>query len=241
MSKAQPYLPDMLPVLARGKHRNPRKGACFMELASYLAGERWSDHPACTHPLLASVARLVNDHTSDEARPRLAELIPSVIGLAGDDLHIDALISLRCATIALPVAAADRQRVLAVSVLVCESVLAQLDGRRWDSISPDSERVLGAVPQARQWADRFTSNLRPRLAAFRRQAAPHAVSCAVEGAAHALVPDPDAMLRRMLDESIDICAAWTGKATAGVRVDDAAWAEVCRLTVVADSRLHQPT
>jgi hypothetical protein len=84
-----------------------------MELASYLAGERWSDHPACTHSLLASVARLVNDYTSDEGRPRLAELIPSVIGLTGDDLHIDALIALRCATIALPVAAADRQRVLA--------------------------------------------------------------------------------------------------------------------------------
>ena len=28
-----------------------------MEFASFLAGERWSDHPACTHPLLAGVAR----------------------------------------------------------------------------------------------------------------------------------------------------------------------------------------
>ena len=46
-------LPELVPVLSRGKHRNPRRGACFMELASYLAGERWSDHPACTHPLLA--------------------------------------------------------------------------------------------------------------------------------------------------------------------------------------------
>ena len=76
MSRSQS--PEMLPLLSRGKHRNPRKGACFMELASYLAGERWSDHPACTHPLLASVARLVNDYTSDAERPRLAELIPSV-------------------------------------------------------------------------------------------------------------------------------------------------------------------
>jgi hypothetical protein len=236
MSKAQPHLPDILPVLSRGKHRNPRKGACFMELASYLAGERWSDHPVCTHSLLASVARLVNDHTSDEGRPRLAELIPSVIGLTGDDLHIDALITLRCATIALPVAAADRQRVLAVSVLVCESVLAQLDGRPGDSLSPESERVLRAVPQARQWADRFMSNLRPRLAAFRHQAAPHAVSSAVDGAAHALIPDPDVPLRRMLVESIDICAAWTGKGTSGVGVADAAWAEACRLTVAADGR-----
>jgi hypothetical protein len=205
-----------------------------MELASYLAGERWSDHPACTHSLLASVARLVNDHTSDEGRPRLAELIPSVIGLTGDDLHIDALITLRCVTIALPVVAADRQRVLAASVLVCERMLAQLDGRRRDSLSPDSERVLGAVPQAAQWADRFTSNLRPRLADFRRQAAPHAVSCAVDAAAHAPIPDPDAMLRRMLVESIDICAAWTGKTASGAGVNDAAWAAAYRHTVAAD-------
>ena len=48
--------------------RNPRKGACFMEYASYLAGEDWSDHPACTHPLLAAIARHVNDCTTDAAR-----------------------------------------------------------------------------------------------------------------------------------------------------------------------------
>jgi hypothetical protein len=234
MSKNQPHLPDMLPLLSRGKHRNPRKGACFMELVSYLAGERWSDHPRCTHSLLASVARLVNDHTSDEGRPHLAELIPAVIGLTGDDLHIDALISLRCATIALPVAAADRQRVLAVSVLVCERVLARLDGRRGNSLSPDSERVLEAVPEAAQWAGRFTSQVGPRLTAFRRQSAPDAVRYAVEGAAHALIPDPDALLRRMLVESIDICAAWTGNRASGVGADDATWAEACRLTVAAD-------
>jgi hypothetical protein len=208
MSKAQSHSPDLLPLLSRGKHRNPRKGACFMELASYLAGEQWSDHPACTHSLLASVARLVNDYTSEAERPGLAELIPSVIGLTGDDLHIDALISLRCAAIALPVAAADRQRVLAVSVLVSERVLAELDGSG-DSLAPETERVLASVPHARQWAERFTSNVHPRLTAFRRQAAPHAVRCAVEGAAHALVPDPDVLLRMMLVESIDICTAWT--------------------------------
>jgi hypothetical protein len=36
--------PDLFPILSPGKHRNPRTGACFMELASLLAGERWSDH-----------------------------------------------------------------------------------------------------------------------------------------------------------------------------------------------------
>ncbi len=232
MSNVQPQLPEMLPLLSRGKHRNPRKGACFMELASYLAGERWSDHPTCTHSLLASVARLVNDHTSDDGRPQLAELIPSVIGLTSDDPHIDALIALRCTTIAMPVAAAERQRVLAVSVLVCERILAQLDGRPADSISAESRRVLDGVPQATQWADCFTSNIRPRLATFRRHAAPHAVRCAVDGAAHALIPDPEAMLRTMLVDSIDICAEWIDRVPrAGREIDDAAWADACRLTV----------
>ncbi|HSK97732.1 MAG TPA: hypothetical protein VK891_14015, partial [Euzebyales bacterium] len=68
MATDTPHLPDQVPILSRGKHRSPRKGACFMELASYLAGERWSDHPACTHPLLAALARHVNDRTTDAGR-----------------------------------------------------------------------------------------------------------------------------------------------------------------------------
>src|SRR5688572_24415048 len=159
MSKPQPDLPDMLPVLSRGKHRNPRKGACFMELASYLAGERWSDHPACTHPLLASLARHVNDRTSDSERWQLAHLIPSVIGLTGDDLHIDARIALRAARTALPIVAAERQRVMAVSVLASERVLAVLDHRPVGSLEDESRQALEAVPQAEQWARRFSRGI----------------------------------------------------------------------------------
>ena len=90
MSGYEARPPELIPMLSRGKHRGPRTGACFMELASYLAGERWSDRPACTHPLLAAVARDVNDYTSDTGRAQLAGLIPSVIGLTSEDLHIDA-------------------------------------------------------------------------------------------------------------------------------------------------------
>src|SRR5437773_328599 len=92
---AQP--PALLPILARGKHRNPRKGACFMELASLLAGER------------------------------------------------------------------------------------------------------------------FTGGVRASEKAFRRQAAPIIVRDAVEGIAHACVPDPDGMLRDLLVQAIAECAAWTGR------------------------------
>jgi len=89
-------VPDVLPVLSRGKHRSPKRGACFMEMASYLAGERWSDSPSCTHPLLAAVARAVNDHVSDAGRAAIAPLIPSVIGLTSDDARLDAELALVC-------------------------------------------------------------------------------------------------------------------------------------------------
>jgi hypothetical protein len=46
-----------------------------------LSGEKWSDHPACTHPAISALARAVNDCTSDTARSALAPLIPTVIGL----------------------------------------------------------------------------------------------------------------------------------------------------------------
>jgi hypothetical protein len=147
--------PVVLPILSRGKHRSPRKGACFMEFASLLAGERWSDHPACTHPLVAAVARHVNDYTSDAGRARLADLIPSVIGLTGDDLHIDARIALGSARLALPVAAAERQHVLAVGVLSCERVLAELDGRPVGTLEEQSRSALAKASHAARWAEQF--------------------------------------------------------------------------------------
>jgi len=144
MSGYEAHPPELIPILSRGKHRSPRQGACFMELVSFLAGERWSDHPACTHPLLAAVARDVNDYTSNAGRPRLAELIPSVIGLTGEDLHIDARIALVCAQRALPVVAAERQQTMAVSVLACERVLAALDGRPAGWLEEQSRQGAGA-------------------------------------------------------------------------------------------------
>src|SRR3954454_3044085 len=118
-----------VPVLGRGKHRSPRKGACFMEFASYLAGERWSDHPSCTHPLLARLARLTNDYTSDATRQHLVELVPSVVGLTSDDVRVDLRIALRAALTALPVVAEARQRTMALTVVVANRLLAMLDGR----------------------------------------------------------------------------------------------------------------
>ena len=213
MARYEADPPELVPVLSRGKHRNPRRGACFMELASYLAGERWSDHPSCTHPLLAALARDVNDYTSDAARGRLAALIPSVIGLTGDDLHIDARIALVCARMALPVVAASRQQVLAVSVLVCERVLAGLDGQPAGGLTEPSRAALARVPHAAQWARGFTRDLPVTATAFRRRAAPFTVHTAAEGTAHACIPQSDGMLRDLLIGAIGEYAAWAGRDT----------------------------
>jgi hypothetical protein len=224
MSHHHPQSPALLPVLSRGKHRNPRKGACFMEFASLLAGERWSDQPACTHPLLAAAARHVNDHTSDAGRPRLVTLIPSVIGLTGHDLRIDARIALRSAILALPVVAAERQRVMAVSVLSCDRMLAELDGRPAAELEAPSRHALARAPLAAQWASRFAdtaSSVRVTAKRFRDQSAPTIVHSAVAGIAQACVPDPDAMLRDLLVQAIDACATWGVRDAERGRLDPA--------------------
>jgi hypothetical protein len=197
-----------VPVLSRGKHRNPRKGACFMEFASYLAGEPWSDHPGCTHPLLAGVARDVNDCTTDAGRSRLAPLIPSVIGLTPDDPHVVARITARCIQHALPVVSQERQYILAVALLVGERHLAQLDGRPLDSMEPDSQAALESVPAAAKWARTFTAKARRSHPEYGRRTAPRAVSCAVEGISQACVSNPDDRLFDLLSAAIAEAQYW---------------------------------
>ncbi len=149
-----------------------------MEYASYLAGEGWSDHPACTHPLPAELARQVNDFTSDEARHELVEVVPDVIGLIGSDLRIDLRIALRGARTALPVAAAEeRQQVMVTAVLTCERLLADLDGCAGAPLSQESGDALALAPGAARWARRYTRNVSISHQTLRRQAAPTIVRC----------------------------------------------------------------
>ncbi len=71
--------PDLMPILSAGAHPDPSKGACLMEMASFLAGEEWSDRPSCTHPVLAVIAQSVNDRMSDTARPALLSRLPRLM------------------------------------------------------------------------------------------------------------------------------------------------------------------
>ncbi|AYY14109.1 hypothetical protein EF847_16785 [Actinobacteria bacterium YIM 96077] len=226
--------PLALPVLSRGKHRRPRQGACFMEFASYLAGERWSDHPACTHPLLSSLARMVNDTISDQHRPHLAHLIPSVIGLNDDDTRLDAIIVRRVAAAALPVVSAERQRVLAVAILGSERILDDLDGRPAGTLSAHSIGALDQVPDAARWARSFTAGMPSTHAGFRRHAGPTAIRTAVTGIAEACVRDTDRRLHDLLAAAVDECRAWIGAdAQPGEPVDAAQWSQACQITGTA--------
>jgi hypothetical protein len=236
MSPSEVSAPQHLPILSRGKHRNPRKGACLMELVSYLAGERWSDQPSCTHPLLGRLARHVNDAMSDEARPQLAVLVPTLIGLVSDDLHVDARIALRCARAALPVVAADRQGAMAVAILACEGVLDDLDDRPAGSLEEVSLEALEQAPHAATWGRQFARGQRVSAAGFRRHAAPNIVSCAVKGIAQACVPNVDERLHDLLAGAIDDCRTWAApEADAATTLDTASWDEACRLTGSAPS------
>jgi hypothetical protein len=203
-----------------------------MELASYLAGERWSDHPSCTHPLLAALARSVNDLSSDRARPRLSLLIPSVIGLSGEDPRIDATIALRAARTALPVCSVDRQRVMAVAVLTADRVLADLEGRTHDPLDADSRAALDAAPDAERWARHFSREIGVSLRGFRRHSAPSTVRCAVRAVADACVDDPDLLLREMLAGAITDVSALLERPPAQP-LPAAAWTDVVKLGTVS--------
>ncbi|MGD2044557.1 MAG: hypothetical protein PVJ28_13010 [Acidimicrobiia bacterium] len=185
-----------------------------MEFASYLAGERWSDHPSCTHPLLAQLARGINDHISDEGREKLVPLIPSVVGLTGDDPNLDVRIALRCAATALPVAAHDRQRALAAGLLAAERLRASLEAEPIETtatadLADHIQRARAAAPQAAKWAEHFVVDIDVTPKIFRRRSAPNIVRMSVVGIAEACISDRDDLLHHLLTTAIDDCISWS--------------------------------
>ena len=66
--------------LSEGKHTSPHHGACVMELASMLAGEPFTDHPASGCPVIGSFLRAYNDSIDDERRQDLYACASAVVG-----------------------------------------------------------------------------------------------------------------------------------------------------------------
>ena len=218
--------PDILPILSPGKHRSPRSGACFMEFASYLAGERWSDHPACTHGTLAHLARMVNDRTSEAGRARLTPLIPTVIGLTSDDPLLDVLLAVRAAHAAVPIAAEERQRSQAVGLRVAITVLAERDDELAAEARELAESALRAAPAADDWAIQFIEGVGGSRPAMTVRQCRDIVTGAVDGIARACVGDPDDRLVALLTATVSDTARFVAASREAAEVGAEAVAPV---------------
>ena len=192
--------PMTMPMLARGRHRNPRRGACFMELASYLAGEPWTDSPACTDESLAHLARLVNDLSTDDARPALSSMIPSVIGLRGLGRGFADEVALIASVHALPIAAQDRQRGIAVGMLRLLGDVGEYTSDAHDLWKVRARSMLNQYYGIERWAREFANRM--GLVGGDRSATGAMTEIAARGIAEACVSDPDERLRELLRAGI---------------------------------------
>ncbi len=196
-------VPDGIPVLSRGRHRKPRRGACFMELASVLAGERWSDDPACTHPLLAQLGRQVNDHIGDDARQELALLIPSVVGRRGSD-QTWLTVAVGVAAKAILDVPEAQQHALAAGLMQAEQLCADA-GLELADTRREAQLALEQVPGAVAWVERLGVRNPISAKTFVRHCAPAMVRCAVDGLVASGRPDRDRGLRALLEVGIAAC------------------------------------
>jgi hypothetical protein len=71
--------------LSKGKHTSPEHGACVLELASMLAGERFSDHPRSVSRTIGAFLRGYNDLLDDRRRQDLYGYAAQCVGTAQGD------------------------------------------------------------------------------------------------------------------------------------------------------------
>ncbi|MBO9577921.1 MAG: hypothetical protein J7480_04020 [Microbacteriaceae bacterium] len=209
--------PQFLPTLSAGKHRTPAQGACFMEYASFLAGERWSDRPTCTDPILAELARCVNDSVSDQARQWLLEDVTRVIGLRGDEI-LSLHVALRTAVTALPHVAPERKRSLAIGIrgmLLALAVRGETSGVAVER----AVRALAAEPEAAAESAIYHDKVGNRPMHLIEVGGTQAIRHAVEGLLRAADGrgDADERLAALLRAGIDEAEASLDAATAPVR------------------------
>ncbi len=106
--------------ISKGKHSAPTDGACVMELASMLAGERFTDHPQSVCPAIGSFLRAYNDAVEDDRRQDLYAYAARVVGTR---------------------ASAEVERERAERLL---DWAAQRNARRWARVLPRPLRSFGS-------------------------------------------------------------------------------------------------
>ena len=70
-------------TLSKGAH-SPDGEYCLWEAVAAVAGEPWTDRPACGSPLLIDYGQKLNDEMPDALRQELVPLIPMLVGTRGD-------------------------------------------------------------------------------------------------------------------------------------------------------------
>jgi hypothetical protein len=82
---ASAMMPNGAPVrLAPGAHSSPHEGVCVVELASVIAGEKFSDRPSCVCPLIGAFLRGWNDRAPHAQRQRLSPYAARIVGSRGN-------------------------------------------------------------------------------------------------------------------------------------------------------------
>jgi hypothetical protein len=168
-------------LLGRGTHTDPRQGCNILELASVLAGERWSIMPQSVHPALATAAEAVNDLLTDDRKRLLVPLAPWLPGTNSADPRIWPAVASAC----------------------IRAALASASG-------PDQPRLLAELNRAREWLVRASSasggqrGYRTRRR-DRRWVMDASRSALLRVAASADPEAADAALCRALVESINEC------------------------------------
>jgi hypothetical protein len=96
--------------LSGGRHSSPDDGMCVAELASVLAGEPFTDHPASVSRVIAAFLRTYNDRTDADRRQDLLPYAALVVGTRAG-LQTERERAVRCVTWAVEELGASVPRV----------------------------------------------------------------------------------------------------------------------------------
>lgn len=206
-------IPDFLPVLRKGVGKTPKDGGSLTQVAGFLKdGYSWTDEPECVHPVLRPLSIVVNDDTSDAARPRLALLIPDLLDTASDDPMLTLRLVEWCANRAYAPGLAPP---LTVGGPWTPGEMAVMDGAQ-------------AHKHARHVRDAFRSGRWDEFWSAARWTAHHTAFSIVFSTTDR---DCDTALHDLLVGAIAEHRRLTGHEP--VEIDPARWAEVCELLGVA--------
>ena len=76
-------------TLSAGKHKSPSDGMCVMEMVAFLAGDKWTDEPACASPIVTTFCQVINDQMPQAFRDKLQGYVPRLIGTASPEHDLE--------------------------------------------------------------------------------------------------------------------------------------------------------